>query len=134
MARAGCWKAWGCSICPGITEVNGILAIVFNRARVSLCMPKKALYHTVVLSAMTFTANEINVPHLTWLLVYLYRSSRVFYSHLSATLLFLSPSSLSVHSRFCLTPLAVLPCCLLSLLSCVVCKECAHKRYFYLAA
>lgn len=79
MARAGCWKAWGSSICPGITEVNGILAIVFNRARISLCMPKKALYHTVVLSAMTFTTNEINVSHLTWLFVYLYRSSPVFF-------------------------------------------------------
>lgn len=62
MARAGCWKVWGSSICPGITEVNGILAIVFNGARISLCMPKKALYRTVVLSAMTFTANVSVCP------------------------------------------------------------------------
>lgn len=77
MARAGCWEELGSSTCPGITEVNGILAIVFNGARISLHMPKKALYPTVVFSAMTFTANEISVPHLTRLLVYLYRSSPV---------------------------------------------------------
>lgn len=61
-ARVVCWEAQGSSIYLGITEVNGILAIVFNRARISLGMPKKALYHTVVLSAMTFTASETSVP------------------------------------------------------------------------
>lgn len=60
-ARAESWETWGSSICLGITEVNGILAIVFNRARISLSIPKKALYHTVVLSAMTFTASETSV-------------------------------------------------------------------------
>ena len=43
-ARAGCWETQGSSICLGVTEVNGILAIVFNRARISLSMPEKALY------------------------------------------------------------------------------------------
>lgn len=61
-ARAGCWETWGSSIYLGITEVNRILATVFYRARISLSMPKKALYHTVVLSAMTFTASETSVP------------------------------------------------------------------------
>lgn len=44
MARAGCWEARGSSICPGITEVNGILAIVFNRARIShACLRKHCI-------------------------------------------------------------------------------------------
>lgn len=113
MARAGCWEELGSSTCPGITEVNGILAIVFNGARISLHMPKKALYPTVVLSAMTFTANEISVPHLTWLLVYLYRSSPVVppsprHSSLSPSL-FLS-LSLSPH-LFSLMFLSDTACC-----------------------
>lgn len=63
--QSWCWETQGSSICLGITEVNGILAIVFHRARISLCIAKKALYHTVVLSAMTFTASGMSTSPMS---------------------------------------------------------------------
>lgn len=118
--QSQCWETQGSPICLGITKFNGILAIVFNKARVSLSIPQKALHHTVVLSAMTFTAGKTSMSSVSPISAFIglhlhYFSRPMSHLFLSMYLSIYLIYFFSLNSIFLL--LTALPCCLLSLLS-----------------
>lgn len=117
--QSQCWETQGSPICLGITKFNGILAIVFNKARVSLSIPQKALHHTVVLSAMTFTAGKTSMSSVSPISAFIGLHLHYFFSSNVSSISIYVPIYLiyffSLNS-ICLL-LTALPCCLLSLLS-----------------